>query len=63
LVGAAEGQAGVDSRARLEELRRDYFATLAEIDTAERESLNRRLEEQERAGQAAADARRRRARR
>jgi tape measure domain-containing protein len=61
LVGAAEQQAGVDSRARLEELRRDYFATLAEIDTAERESLNRRLEEQERAGQAAADARRRRA--
>ena len=61
LVGAAEGQAGVDSRARLEELRRDYFATLAEIDAAERESLNRRLEEQERAGQAAADARRRRA--
>lgn len=61
LVGAAEQQAGVDRRARLEELRRDYFATLAEIDTAERESLNRRLEEQERAGQAAADARRRRA--
>jgi len=61
LVGAAERQAGVDSRARLEELRRDYFATLAEIDTAERESLARRLEEQERAGQAAADARRRRA--
>ncbi|GIX10676.1 tape measure protein [Elioraea sp.] len=61
LVGTAERQAGVDSRARLEELRRDYFATLAEIDTAERESLNRRLEEQERAGQAAADARRRRA--
>ncbi|MBE9606236.1 tape measure protein [Acetobacteraceae bacterium H6797] len=61
LVGAAERQAGVDSRARLEELRRDYFATLAEIDTAERDSLNRRLEEQERAGQAAADGRRRRA--
>jgi len=61
LVGTAEQQAGVDSRARLEELRRDYFATLAEIDTAERESLNRRLEEQDRAGQAAADARRRRA--
>jgi tape measure domain-containing protein len=61
LVGAAEQQAGVDSRARLEELRRDYFATLAEIDSAERESLARRLEEQERAGQAAADARRRRA--
>jgi tape measure domain-containing protein len=61
LVGTAEQQAGVDSRARLEELRRDYFAILAEIDTAERESLNRRLEEQERAGQAAADARRRRA--
>ncbi|WP_337875693.1 tape measure protein [Elioraea sp.] len=61
LVGAAEGQAGVDSRARLEELRRDYFAILAEIDAAERESLARRLEEQERAGQAAADARRRRA--
>jgi tape measure domain-containing protein len=61
LVGTAEQQAGVDTRARLEELRRDYFATLAEIDTAERESLNRRIEEQERAGQAAADARRRRA--
>ena len=61
LVGAAEQQAGVDSRARLEELRRDYFGILAEIDAAERESLNRRLEEQERAGQAAADARRRRA--
>jgi hypothetical protein len=34
LVGAAERQAGVDSRARLEELRRNYFATLAEIDAA-----------------------------
>jgi tape measure domain-containing protein len=60
LVGVAEQQAGVDGRARLEELRRDDFATLAEIDTVERESLNRRLEEQGRAGQAAADARRRR---
>ncbi|GGG39533.1 phage tail tape measure protein [Caldovatus sediminis] len=61
LVGVAEQQAGVDRSQRLEELRRSYFGILAEIDAAERESLNRRLEEQERAGQAAADARRRRA--
>jgi hypothetical protein len=61
LVGAAEQQAGADRTERLEQLRRDYFATLGEIDTAEREALGRRMEEQERAGQAAADGRRRRA--
>ncbi len=61
LVGAAEQQAGVDRTQRLEELRRSYFGILAEIETAERESLVRRIEEQDRAGQQAADARRRRA--
>ncbi|WP_137179276.1 tape measure protein [Roseomonas sp. AR75] len=61
LVGTAESQAGVDRTQRLEELRQSYFAILAEIDTAERGALTRRLEEQERAGQAATEARRRRA--
>ncbi|PWS34554.1 tape measure domain-containing protein [Falsiroseomonas bella] len=61
LVGTAESQAGVDRSQRLEELRQNYFAVLAEIDTAERGALTRRLEEQERAGQAATEARRRRA--
>ncbi|WP_270934586.1 tape measure protein [Falsiroseomonas oryzae] len=61
LVGAAESQAGGDRGQRLEDLRQSYFAVLAEIDTAERGALTRRLEEQERAGQAAMEARRRRA--
>jgi tape measure domain-containing protein len=61
LTGIAEQKAGVDARARLEELRRQYFEILAEIEAAEREAVVRRIEEQERAGQQAADARRRRA--
>ena len=61
LIGTAEQQAGVDAQQRLDDLRRDYFAALAEIDTAEREALARRLSEQERADQAASDSRRRRA--
>ena len=61
LVGTAERQAGVDSTERLEELRRNYFAILAEVETAEREALQRSLQEQETAGQQAADGRRRRA--
>jgi tape measure domain-containing protein len=61
LIGTAEQQAGVDAQQRLDDLRRDYFATLAEIDTAEREALARRLGEQERADQAASESRRRRA--
>jgi tape measure domain-containing protein len=61
LIGTAEQQAGVDAQQRLDDLRRDYFAALAEIDTAERESLARRVAEQERADQAASDSRRRRA--
>jgi tape measure domain-containing protein len=61
LIGTAEQQAGVDAQQRLDDLRRDYFAALAEIDTAEREALARRLGEQERADQAASDSRRRRA--
>lgn len=61
LIGTAEQQAGVDAQQRLDDLRRDYFAALAEIDTAEREALARRLAEQERADQAASDSRRRRA--
>ncbi|WP_137179218.1 tape measure protein [Roseomonas sp. AR75] len=61
LVGTAESQAGIDRTQRLEELRQSYFAILEEIDTAERGALTRRLEEQERAGQAGTDARRRRA--
>ncbi|MFM7414810.1 MAG: tape measure protein, partial [Alphaproteobacteria bacterium] len=61
LIGTAEQQAGVDAQQRLDDLRRDYFAALAEIDTAEREALARRLGEQERTDQAASDSRRRRA--
>ncbi|MCZ8140310.1 MAG: tape measure protein [Acetobacteraceae bacterium] len=61
LIGTAEQQVGVDAQQRLDDLRRDYFAALAEIDTAEREALARRLAEQERADQAASDSRRRRA--
>jgi tape measure domain-containing protein len=61
LVGAAAAQAGVDRVQRLEELRRSYFGILAEIETAERESLFRRIEEQDRASYQAAEARRRRA--
>jgi tape measure domain-containing protein len=61
LVGAAAAQAGVDRTQRLEELRRSYFGILAEIETAERESLARRIEEQDRASYQAAEARRRRA--
>ncbi|WP_372623814.1 tape measure protein [Falsiroseomonas sp.] len=61
LVGAAQQQAGVDPAQRLEELRGQYFALLAEVDAAERAATARRIEEAERAGQQAADARRRRA--
>jgi len=50
-----------DRLRRLEEVRRQYFEVLAEIDTAERAALQRSLDERERAGQQAAEARRRRA--
>jgi hypothetical protein len=42
LAGAAKRQVGVDSRTRLQELRRGYVVTLAEIVAAEREALARR---------------------
>lgn len=61
LVGAAQGQAGVDAAGRLDELRQQYFALLADVEDAERAAVARRIEEQDRAGQQAADARRRRA--
>ncbi|HEV7266143.1 MAG TPA: tape measure protein [Falsiroseomonas sp.] len=60
LVGAAQQQAGVDPGQRLDELRQRYFDLLAEVDAAERAATARRIEEGERAGQQAADARRRR---
>ncbi|HEV7266487.1 MAG TPA: tape measure protein [Falsiroseomonas sp.] len=60
LVGAAQQQAGVDPAQRLEELRQQYFGLLAEVGAAERAATARRIEEGERAGQQAADARRRR---
>jgi tape measure domain-containing protein len=61
LVGTAEQQAGVDQGARLEELRRERLRLIEQIDTAEREALIRRLDEQQTAEQRAAESRRERA--
>ena len=51
----------MDPAQRLEELRQHYIALLGDVDAAERAAVARRIEKQERAGQQAADARRRRA--
>lgn len=61
LVGAARTAAGGTVAGDVEEMRREYFGLLAEIETAERDSAARRAAEQEQAAQQAAESRRQRA--
>ena len=60
-VGAARTQAGATAAGDLEDMRRQYFALLAEIETAERALIASGIQEREQAARQATEDRRQRA--